>query len=474
MFGYDEVEDLIHVKRIAFNKDLVVIGKAIYGDPNIRHGVLSYYFMAPAAILFHQDPSGIALWNGLFNLFTAVVVYFIAKSIFKDPRISITATVLYVFSYLAVEYSGWVCHPVFAPLFVSLFFLGIWKLVEEKPWGLFMSLTFMGLAIQSDLMFVYLLPIFILYFFIFRPKYPGLKMIFLSLASFFLTTATIIYTELKFNFSGVRTVLHFSANFEEGRSSFFERFSLFLQKFFEMFADNVIPEQPKLSLFIAIFTVLIIIISLLKSKKTERLKIGFLLLYLFSSAVTLFIGFHNKPWSFIGILPAVSLAMSYVVVKLRKNILIVMVVMLITYFNLQEVFELKENNKLFMAVPKSSFLSSQLKVIDYTYQSSEGKRFALDAVTYPLYVNTYWSYDYPWYGIKKYGYLPTWSGSQQLYPHNSLVPATGKEDYVYLIIDDTPDIPSWAKLEAKRYWDTKSLIIEEKEIGGFIVQKRKL
>jgi len=474
MFGYDEVEDLIYVKRIVFNKDLVVIGKAIYGDPNLRHGVFSYYLMAPGSILFHQDPSGVALWNGIFNLFTAVVVYFIAGLVFKNKKMSIVSSVLYTFSYLAIEYSGWVCHPVFAPLFVSLFFLGLWRLFEGKPWGLLLSLTFMGLSIQSDLMFLYLLPIFVLYILLFRPRYPGVKIVVLSIVSFLLSMATIIYTELKFNFSGVRTILYFFVNFERGRNSLFERLSLFLRKFFEMFAYNIIPEEPKLGLFIAFFAVLTIIISLLKSKQSERVRILFLLFYLFSPAITLFIGFHNKPWSFIGILPVISITMSYVIVKLQKKILIFGVVALITYFNIQGVLKLKSANKLIMAVPSSSFLSSQLRVIDYTYQSSGGKSFALDAVTYPLYVNTYWSYDYPWYGLKKYGYLPTWSGSQQIYPHDSLAQATGKEDNIYLIIDDTFDIPLWAKLKAKEYWDTKSLLIEEKEIGGFIVQKRKL
>lgn len=474
VFGYDEVEDLIHVKKIAQNHDLVVIGKAIYGNPNIRHGVLSYYLMVPGFLLFHQNPVGVALWGGLFSLLTGVVVFYIAWSVFKNFHLSLIAFLLYVFSFLVIEYSGWVSHPTFAPFFVSLFFLGLWKIFERKGWGYVLSLASVGFSIQSNLLFIYLIPVFLVFLLIYRPKLPSLKTVIFSGIVITLSLSTIIYTEIKFNFSGVKTILNFSGSFSEGKISFFERLKLFNLKIFELLSNNSIPQKNYFDIAVGILIVLVVFLYFIKSKQDGRKRVFFLLFFLFSPVVTLFLGYHDKPWTFLGILPALSLLTAFVINKLKYKLLIIPIVVLIIFLNIKMVFVKEGKSSLFTTMPQSSFLSSQLNVVDYTYNASFGKNFSIDAVSYPLYVNTYWSYHYPWYGLKKYGYLPTWFGSNQLYPYDSLKESSGKEEFLYLIIDNTPDIPSWAKSEATRTSNAKSRLLEEKEIGGFIVQKRKL
>lgn len=474
VFGYDEVEDLTHVKQIVQNHDLVVIGKAIYGNPNIRHGVLSYYLMVPGFLLFHQNPVGVALWDGIFSLLTGLVVFLIARSVFKNFRLSLISFLLYVFSFLVVEYSSWVSHPTFAPFFVSLFFLGLWKVFEGKSWGYVLSFASLGMSVQSNLLFIYLIPIFVVFALIYRPKLPNIRDIVLSAFALILSLSTIIYTEIKFNFSGVKTILNFSGSFSEGTVSIYERLKMFSLKIIELLSYNIDPQKSGSSIAIGILIVATVLICLIKSNKDERKKVFYLLFFLLSPAVTLFLGYHDKPWTFIGILPALGLLTAFVIEKLKYKLLIIPIVAIILFLNIQMVFVKEEKSNLFTTMPRSSFLSSQLNVIDYTYKSSGGKSFSIDAVSYPLYVNTYWSYNYPWYGLKEYGYIPTWAGSKQLYPHNSLEEANGKEEFLYLISDNTTDIPSWAKSEAIRTSNTKSRVLEEKEIGGFIVQKRKL
>ena len=474
VFGYDEVEDLIHVRRIAQNNDLVVIGKAIYGNPDIRHGVLSYYLMVPGFLLSHQNPVGVALWNGLFSLFTGVVLFFISWSIFKNFRLSLIVFLLYIFSFLVIEYSAWVSHPTFAPFFVSLFFLGLWKIFEGKSWGYVLSLASLGFAVQSNLLFIYLIPVFLIFLLIYKPRLPNLKTIIFSGIVFIVSLSTIIYTEIKFNFSGVKTILNFSGSFDEGKIPFYEKLKMFSLKIFELLSYNVIPQKNYFGIAIGISIVLVLLFYFLKSKQDDRKRIFFLLFFLFSPSVTLFLGYHDKPWTFLGILPALSLLTAFAIDKLKYKLLIIPIVALILFLNIKTVSIKEKKSNLFTTMPQSSFLSSQLNVIDYTYKSSGGKSFFIDAVSYPLYVNTYWSYHYPWYGLKKYGYLPAWFGSNQLYPYDSLKEASGKEEFLYLIIDNTPDIPSWAKSEAIRTSNAKSCLLEEKEMDGFIVQKRKL
>ena len=463
MFGYDEVTDLILTKRIALNQDLIAIGKAIYGNPDLRHGVLSYYLMAPAVII-SQDPTFIAIWNGLFSLATAVILYFIAKSLFKNTNTGIVAAALFAFSYPVIGFSNWVSHPTFAPLFVSLFYLGLIKISEGSKWGYILTAISLGFAIQSDLLFIYLIPILFIFLLLFRPKFPGLKILLISALSFLTVMSSFIYSEINFNFSTTRTVLNFSGSLDASKVPIAERAVAFLNNYFAVFAANLIPQAPNLGILLAVLIVLVIIYY----------RKYFLIFFLFSPAIMLIVGFHAKSWSLLGALPAISLAIAFVISKIRLKPLMIIAVVLIVFLNTKATLTAKAESKFFISIPKSSVLSSQLAVIDYTYESSGGRPFSIDAVNYPLYVNSYWSYHYPWYGAKKYGYMPTWSGSDQLYPYSTLSKSTGDEEYVYLMIDNTPDIPSWAKEDGKKYWDERSGVMEEKEIEGFIVQKRKI
>jgi len=131
----------------------------------------------------------------------------------------------------------------------------------------------------------------------------------------------------------------------------------------------------------------------------------------------------------------------------------------------------RKNELLFIPQEPSSILKSQLAVIDYTYQQAKGEDFAINAVTYPLYYNTYWSYHYPWYGKKTYGYLPGWLGGDQLYPFSTLSKATGKEKIFFMIVDNSRAIPEVYKIIGKKWGYSLGKLLEEKEIGGFTVQK---
>ncbi len=117
-------------------------------------------------------------------------------------------------------------------------------------------------------------------------------------------------------------------------------------------------------------------------------------------------------------------------------------------------------------------MSDQLKAVDYTYQESGGQGFSVNSLTNPLYINALWGYHYYWYGGETYGYLPTWSGGDQLYPYDSLVKPDGKEKYLYLLIDTSFRIPPQYKNEIINWADKKSSLVEEKIFGGIEVQKR--
>jgi hypothetical protein len=142
--------------------------------------------------------------------------------------------------------------------------------------------------------------------------------------------------------------------------------------------------------------------------------------------------------------------------------------------NLFAIRDSKHSGQILLEPDASAVLDEQIKAMDYTYQSSNGAKFAINSVTNPLYINALWSYDYYWYGGSKYGSMPTWIGGDQIYPYDSLKPFAHDEKYLYILIDGTSRIPDSYRLEAENSADKISKLIETKDFGGISVQKREL
>ena len=119
-------------------------------------------------------------------------------------------------------------------------------------------------------------------------------------------------------------------------------------------------------------------------------------------------------------------------------------------------------------------MSDQLQALDYTYQASKGEPFEINTLTNPLYINAVWGYHYYWYGNNKYHYLPTFAGGDQLYPYDTLGKETGKEKYLYIIMDTTSRIPPQYKNNILDWAGKRSKFIEEKKIGAIVVTKNLL
>ena len=187
-----------------------------------------------------------------------------------------------------------------------------------------MSLISLGLAIQTDLSFLYLIPIILIYWFIFRPRMPSFKLALFSVLAFTAATFTLILTEIKLNFAGVKTLINFSNVFEEAHLTYIERVNFFFKDFIKDFTNNLFPQRPELGIFLTGSIILVILYYLFSNKTTklERQSIYFLLLYLFAPAITLLIGYHNKPWFLIGLPPAIALITGYAISKFNLFIVI--------------------------------------------------------------------------------------------------------------------------------------------------------
>lgn len=468
IIGFDQARDLFDSLKI-IQGDLRVIGPTAGNNPNLHHGVAWLYFMVPP-LLVSQNPIYVVLWNSLFNAGAAVVLYFIAKALFKSKTVGYFAAIIASTSYYYVQFSGWLSNPTATFIPLSLFFLGVIKYYQGKKWGLPFSTFFLGLTIQFELFFIYLIPMSMILWFILKPKVPSIKLTAVSLLAFAAAASTMIATEIKFHFAGVKSILTAGAVIGRGKSTFFQDIAIFLQNRWETFYLNFWPQNKTAGTIISMLAVSFLIFEIVKNwQKKELVKRNLLLLvWFFSPAIMFVLGVHAAPWFYIGRPGSAILIGAYLLSRLKSKTLTASVLILITFANLTAIHEAYGRSQPFLEPDSAAILSRQVEVMKYTYEKSAGQPFAIDTVTNPLYINAVWAWNYNWYN-QNYGYKPDWLGGDQLPPYNTLPPSRGKEKIYFLIIDETPRIPYSHTLSAIATMEKRGKLIEAKEFGGIKV-----
>lgn len=465
IIGFDQARDLFDAKKI-ISGDLRIVGPTAGNNANLHHGVAYLYYLVPPIVLGQSNPFWIILWNSIFNALTGVILYFLSFHLFKNKKTSLITALLTSISFYLIQYSGWLSNPTVTLLTVPFSFLGFWLYIKERKIGLILLAFFLGLSIQFEIFFIYLIPIYILSWIILKPKFPSLKLILLSIFSFLIATSTMVATEIKFKFLGIRSLISSTVGHGEVKNQFTKEF---IERFFKTFSETIFPNNLKNGIIIGIFIIGFIFYELFvkKQKKDQKKSLTFLLIYLFSPIVLFLAGYHRAPWYLIGLPPAIILASGYILSKL-KNILLVPILFLIAFINLSSVYKYQGKGQVLLEPDSSALLSKQLEVIKYTYQKSQGKPFSINTVTNPLYINAVWAYNYSWYS-KNYGYLPSWLGGDQEYPYNTLLKPIGNEEMFFLIVDNSNRIPPVHISEAEKWADLKGNLIETKDFEGIYV-----
>jgi hypothetical protein len=472
IFGYDQVINAVDARKIVDNHDLIV-QQVTPNALGLNHGVLWDYFAAIPYFLGGGNPMTIAYWYAFFNAIAIISVFFFTYYLFRDWSIALTSSFITAISYHMILISGWISNTTVVLYLMPLFFLGFWLYREGRNWGLVLSAFFLGLFVQSQMLMVYNFAAIPILWLVFRLRLPNLKTILLSVFTFSLAVLTMIVVETRSNFSSLRVFLKPSRYLDESSLPFIKRFLLFGKQFLTNFSLNLSPRYLGFGMVIGIIILLVIVRNIFchKTGKEEKNGLILLLIFLISPIFMLAIGYHDKPWSLMGMIPAISIAAGYAISKISSFSLKIFLLCLFSYLSISMTINSRSKEELFINQEPSSTLRGQLAVVDYTYREAKGEKFAINAVTYPLYENTYWSYHYPWYGIKNYGYLPSWLGGDQLYPYNTLPKSSEKEKIFYMITDETRAIPEIYRAIGKKWGFKYGKLLEEKLIGGFTVQK---
>ena len=305
--GFDQARDLFDARKIILNRDLRIIGPTAGNNASLHHGVAFLYFIIPLIILGGGNPIWVVLWNNFFNAAVAVVLFFFARSLFKSTKAGLIAAFLTAVSYYFVQFSGWLSNPTVTLLTVPVFFWGLWEYSQGKKWGLPLASLFLGLSIQFELFFIYLIPTGLILWFVLKPKLPNLKIFIYSLLAIAFSLSSMVLTEIKFQFAGVKSLLG-AGGLIGGveRANFIKQF---VERFFSAFSDTLLPNFQNAGAVIAALLILILIFK----------RQWFLLIYLFSPALMLVLGYHNAPWFLIGLLPLL-LIISVVNLTAVKNL----------------------------------------------------------------------------------------------------------------------------------------------------------
>ena len=462
IIGFDQARDLFDSAKI-LQGDLRIIGPTAGNNPNLHHGVLWLYFIT-IPLIFSHNPIYVVLWNSLFNAFSAVVIYLLARDLFNSKKVGIIAGIITAVSYYYVSFSGWLSNPTLTLLTVPLFFYGAWKYYQKKAWGLPLSMLALGLSIQFELFFIYLIPVFILLWLILMPRAPNIKTIIISVAVLLASLSTMIATEIKFHFAGVLSILGAGKLVGETHTSFLNLLKDFLTHDWEAFYLNFWPQNINFGIVFGIIVIFFFIFEIVKNRQARKRNL-FLLVWLFSPIIMFFLGAHNAPWFLIGRQAAAIIMGTYLISKLKFKFLIIPTVLFFVYMNLIAVKSSYGSGQTLLEPDKAAILSKQVAVMKYTYEKSKGETFAIDTVTNPLYINAVWGWNYSWYSLIK----PTWLGGDQLQPYDTLNKATGKEKYMFLIIDKTPRIPDVYKENAITNLKKYGKLVEEKNFDGISV-----
>ena len=466
-FGYDQARDA-YISQQILKGDIKIQGPPA-STPGLYHGVLYYYILAPGYLLGHGSPVVAAYWMAFINALTVFVVFYLGYLFTKKVSVGILASLLFAISFESTQYATWLSNPTLGVLTVPLMYLGLWLWISKgKTLGPILAAVGLGFSIQSEIFLIYhLIPICI-WLFISRKSVTKKSLIIFGI-SFLLSISTMILSEVKFGFRSIGG-LQVLALGESGNLAYAKSIGdyliLYLNQIGRIFAFNSYPGNIGWG---GMFVIVLALYSLIKKDKVG----SFLATWLFAHIWVVTVGGTSTPFLMAGIGPAVGLIIAYYLSKFPKPLMF-FVLAIIIFGNISMI--LKENPKgsTLFSIQKDMLLSKQMASIDYTYSEAKGKPFSINSLTSPLYINIVWTYLYKWYGLSKYGYLPSWHGRDQIGQLDTLEKKNKPDSISFLIIEPMAGIPPQYLDLTIGEEDSKTKLLDEKYFGELRVQKRGL
>jgi hypothetical protein len=477
-FGYDQARDAFAIREI-LGGHLKILGPPTSGTPGLFHGVLYYYVVTPAYFFGNGNPLVVAYWMSLISALVVFPVFYLTYLLTKKNTPAIIAALIFAFSFDAIQFSDFLSNVSLGILFVPFIYIGIFLWVNKlSKWAPLITGLAFGMAVQSEIAFYYYLVPILFWLLIFKKKIDR-KEVIIFVVSFIMAISTMIVSEVKFGFPGLRGLIYlFSSQDATARNKQLSDFFItFVNQVGNRFADTIYPFNIAFGGLIGLAMVAGSFIKKIGGRRGSILTWQiFLITYIFAHIIALPFGGSITPYIMIGAIPAIAVFVAIFLWKFLKGNSIVLATAVLLLLSLNLVKFVKQSNS---ATPDyftgDYLLSTEIKMVDYTYKESGMKPFSISSLTSPLHINTLWSYLYNWYGQSTYGYLPYWVGPDQVgQPGNNLQSPPKNLKEHFFIMEPTYEIPSLWVDYAKGDQDSMSSLVDQKSFGNFIVQEREM
>lgn len=475
-FGYDQARDAINALQIVHGH-LKVFGPSA-SQPGLFHGVFYYYVLAPFYLIGHGSPVVAAYGIALINALGILLVFYLAYMMSGKQKVGLIAAFLFAVSFEAAQYATWLSNPTLGIVTVPLMYLGLWGWItrKEKFWPIITAIG-LGLSIQSEIFLAYHIVPLLIWLFVARKDITK-KQIFTFLAVLTITLSTMFLAQLKFGIlptlNGIKSLATNGTGNLAYEKSIGDYAILYFNQIGRIFSFNSYPGNVGWGAGFVISLILYSFLTLKNSVKKINSKV-FVSTWLLSHLTVVTVGGTSTPFLMVGIGPAVSIIIALYMgdwLAKKYQLLVTGVLIVLAFGNLSMIANQNKNAATLFSIQKDMVLSKQLKAIDYTYQTSNGKPFSINTLTSPLWVNIVWTYLYKWYGQPKYGYLPTWHGRDQVGQLDSLASDNNTWKNGFLIIEPQDGIPEQYLPLTLGEENSYSKLIQEKDFGAIRVQER--
>ena len=466
-FGYDQARDAYAALEL-INGGVKIQGPPA-STPGLFHGVLYYYLLAPLYFFVDGSPIGVGYLWGFVNLIPVVLAYILGFLVSKKRSVALISALLVTVGFKQVQYSLWLSNPVPANWFILLFYVGLFISERKKYLGMILAGVGLGFAVQSNVIMIYQLLIFGLYFIAKRNvvRFRGLVTF---LISFGLGMITMVLSTIKFNFTEIQGIKYLLSGEDKvlKNRSMGDTFTLFERHFGNLWNQNMLQVDQTLALGI------VVLVLLWGIWQRKYFQVRIMSLGVVSMGLALSFGGGSTPYLDMGVgLIFLVLCGIFLVECVRSKFFIGAILGGIVLSNVGMVIRNNYSGQTIFSLQKDMLIRHEMQVVDYIYTESKQGDFSINSLTSPLYINVVWDYLFNYVARTQGKALPYWHGRDQIgLVGNLLVNAPENIQNRYLIIEPLYGIP---ERFAKDYvnWEMKyGEAISRKNFGEIVVEKR--
>lgn len=419
IWQYDHSRDRSVIQSIIRDHNLILYGPAT-SKWGLFHGPIFYYYLAPFYFLSKGGTTLPLLAMIALNLSSFIPLAWLVNKLFRDKKMAILAMFLFAVSYEQVEYARWLSNVSLVTPILLWMLIFIWELltshqtatsllsrakqklrIKSQPFGrqlLLMAVLAgfcLGLLIQSEIFFLYLIP-FLGAYFIWK-KISGRAWLGLAVG-LALGVSPFIIGEFKFGFRSLRSfVAESSADQLATRVSASESVHKYINHHSIMTKINVSSGLPILGLVVLVAILLGVYHYYRSEKKNTRLAVELIVLMFFSRGIIFLLPLVENIYINVGSGVLLMILLAYLLRRLGQDGKLPLVVFLVVAIAALQLTELKTNvqaNTPFSQYyfdPNGGLLKQHFQIMDYLAEETQGQPYSISVLGYPYGVRTQWA-----------------------------------------------------------------------------------